>query len=837
MSQQKLQMKYHPAKKEVEFKRIGADGKESPINKNSVLHDYTGKKKGEFVLQDHGNAFFEDIAKAFDGEQSVEIEVVTTQKDFEDFKAMVEHYNKEPNKKVTISTMLCEELPDMNETYRVVAEHGKKAIAILGKHRSTFSDVPQEHPAVKGSIERFSTIIQTEVDNIYEKIESLKDSRVNLCFAGAYSVGKSALINAILGYQILPKAIKSTTARMFTIQSPKTGEYVRIVFDIQDKNSNQHANLQWNVKSKTFEFIAGPSENKTRESIQETINKHQSEPQHRQIYEISTTLNSIEDVATNIKVFFPIPLDNDQTQFTIYDTPGTDSNFGEHQEVLQKALFEQTHSILIFVAAPNKLEGEGNSALLSYLKAAEENQSRTTIDIGRSLFVINFADSTSADERRELQSEKIVHKKSNPLDDDDFSISLSDKKLFFTSAKVAYAAKAKKNGIADNKQERIIKHHAGSINDREDGCYYKQNRVATSEYAKLKQIAHCDDELEKAEKEQDDLDVLYICSGLFTLEKEIKEYGEKFAAAVRAFAIINSVEKALSTLNRQAEMLEGNVQENIVQIEKEIEELRTTITDGFREVRRKYDIKEGQQLPDRLRTELNLDAESLHDKITESTSSGIGGMLHRCWKKCWVYLSPNAEHKKEIIHTLTSALSDFTADFLKKRQRELENARDRFLADVKDVIRKNGAISDEAKRFFLDIPAATVRPPAVPEEFGDIYDNNKRSGSFLILWNTYVDIEGVKKDSAKALENLARKMCNEFAEDYRKALDDILRKAETVFEGNLAEYSLTMQAKLHGKEAMEQFRAKIVAAADDVKSCQDELNTKIWNAKKDGETR
>ena len=39
-------------------------------------------KKGQFILQDHGDAFFEDIAKAFDGESSVDMEVVTTKSDF-----------------------------------------------------------------------------------------------------------------------------------------------------------------------------------------------------------------------------------------------------------------------------------------------------------------------------------------------------------------------------------------------------------------------------------------------------------------------------------------------------------------------------------------------------------------------------------------------------------------------------------------------------------------------------------------------------------------------------------------------------------------------------------
>ena len=53
------------------------------------------------------------------------------------------------------------------------------------------------------------------------------------------------------------------------------------------------------------------------------------------------------------------------------------SNYLAHQTILNEALAEQTQSILIFVAHPTKLEGEGNNALLSYLKNAEEKSSKT----------------------------------------------------------------------------------------------------------------------------------------------------------------------------------------------------------------------------------------------------------------------------------------------------------------------------------------------------------------------------------------------------------------------------------------------------------------------------
>ena len=88
MSKQVLQMKYHPAKKEVEFHRFD-NGQEVSIKNDSRLMQYMGMK-GKFVLQDHGNAFFEDITHAFDNLEEIEMQVVTTKMDYEDFVQMVE---------------------------------------------------------------------------------------------------------------------------------------------------------------------------------------------------------------------------------------------------------------------------------------------------------------------------------------------------------------------------------------------------------------------------------------------------------------------------------------------------------------------------------------------------------------------------------------------------------------------------------------------------------------------------------------------------------------------------------------------------------------------------
>jgi len=818
MSKQVLLMKYHPAKKEVRFQRF-QNGEENSIRDDSKLKGYMNKS-GVFVLQYQGNHFLTDIAETFDGEQHVQINVVTTKNDYEDFEQMVEFYNAD-NPPVRIDITLLSELPDMEKTFHAVKEHGERSLVILRKNRMNFFEVLKDtnNASVKKSVEAFAADVQKEIDSINEKITAIADNNVNLCFTGVYSSGKSALINAIIGYRILPEDIRSETARMFRIKSPKPEENVRIEFLVRA----DYAILVWNKKY--FEFAAGPVENATREAIQNTINMNKDKLQHDQIYEILKTLNDTDGISAEIFVYFPIPLDNDKVQFTIYDTPGADSNYGDHQNVLQDALSVQTHSILIFVAAPNKMEGEGNNALLNYIKEAENKDSKTSIDIGRSLFVINWADTIPSDAQKALQTEKIKNK-----EDPDFQIALSDKKLFFTSAMYAYAAVAIKNKIAEPNHEFIIEDDYSKILRPERGQYFLQNRCATSELATRKQHDISKAALEAAKAKNDRTEIFHICSGMFSLENEIILYGEKFAAAVRAFAIIDSVDKALKNMNGKACLLESKNRQDIENVNKEIEELRLTMKNSIKQAYKEYAISIDESLPKKILTTLKLNAEYINETLIDRPKSFINKLL-RGWFFGHGKVFFKEKHKKEISQKLKSVYYGFESDFLEGRQKLLGQQRDGFINAVKEIIRNNGNISEEAKIFVLDIRPPEIKKPDNIDDFGKIYENFKRDDKFL-----WVDIETVDKDSfIKEIEgkltDIAKDLADGYKSDFQKNLKSILIAVENEFTGNLDKYSVIVKARLEDKKAMEQLRSKIFILAKELSTCQEELGRIIWNEK------
>lgn len=818
MSKQKLTMKYHPAKKEVEFHRF-QNGKEVAIRSDSRLTYYMNMK-GKFVLQDFGNAFFDDIAKAFDGLKIVDIGVVTTKLDYEDFMQMVEYYNADSVCKM--NPTLLAELPDMNQTFLEVAKHGEESIGILELHRQKLFDIPLENENVKNSAENFACQIDEEIRNIREKIDSLSDNNVSLCFTGVYSAGKSALINSILGYRILPEDIKSETAKMFQISSPKGGEPVKIRFDI----TSIYTELEWNEKQDCFEFIKGPSENPVREDIQITMNnvKEKGLKQHEQIKKLLDKLNACQEVGPSIQIKFPIPLDSKNVQFTIYDTPGTDSNYLAHQQVLTDALEEQRQSILIFVAKPDGLEGSGNNALLNYLKDAEGKNSKTSIDIGRSLFVINKADGQTSDARITLQMQEIKNK-----DDDNFSIKLADKKLFFTSALYAYAAKAVKNGVATPQEQALFQggKYLIAMEENPMGFCYRQDRCATSEVATNRMLQLCESALKDAKKANDESEIIVITSGLYALEREILEYGEKYASAVKAFAIIDSVDKALSKLSNQANSLKESNQEEISVIENNIRELRQAITEAIEDEYNNTAIPANKELPEDVRKKLKIDSDTLQRSIIGYTKDYLNDEI-----KGWFFGIGKVRFKekdKEVVKSkIEQVLEDFTNTFLNERKKLLENRRDDFMEAVKKTIEDNGKISDSAKKVFQDIPRPVVAKPEKITDLGEIYDSHKRIDKVLWIQQENLDKTGFIREIEEKLSKIARGMTDDYARDYRNSLEILLMQIKSIFESNLHQYSVNMQAMMEDKEAMKRLGDRVSDAAMALLACQESLNKMIW---------
>lgn len=812
MSNQVLQMKYHPAKKEVMFKRFQS-GNEVPIRNDSRLKTYMNKK-GKFVLQDFGNEFFNDIAYSFSGEKEIEMEVITTKGDFNDFMSMLEYYNE--SGKLKITAKLIAELPDMERTYEAVKKHGLESMEILKKHRRDFFDVPDTTPEVRKCIDSFAKEVLEAAEDIEEKINRLEQNMVNICFSGVYSAGKSMLINSILGYSVLPENIMPETAAMFRIKSPEKDGNIRTVFDIK----TDHSEIVWNEKESIFEFVAGPTESDCRERIQKVIYENKDMPCYYQLRCILDILNKEKDVLRNIDVYYPIPLDSERLQFTVFDTPGTDSDDDEHQRILQDALSEQTHSILVFVVSPNNLKGGGNKTLLRYLSEAEKKESKSTIDLGRSLFVINMADMLKG-------NDSFIKLKQADIEEEGLEpIKLSDKKLFFTSAMFGYASQAVKNDIASEEEEFTISVGSGTVTNEKFGCYYRYDQCATSELATNKLLSACTEKFNTAMKAGNMSEAVWVASGLYALQNEIILYGTKYASAVKAYSIIDGVDKALARLEKNAFSLKQKNDDDIERVEQEIQGIIDAVTGSINEAHKKRELPQDGTLPANVLSTLELDSESLSRFINEKGKDrlrkvieGFLGIFNKKWDE---------KDKKKVDTVISNVVDDYTKRFKENRKKLLESVRDEFIAEIKWAIEENGGLSEAAKKYISDIVPPEIGDFNPDYKFAQIYDRSRKTVGFWIFEHEVIDKDKFLEKAGTELQGIATDLADDYKKKYRESLDSLLIKVEDEFTSNMCKYNDMLRAKTKDKEAMELLKIKIEATAAELKNCQNDLNSMIW---------
>lgn len=821
MSNQILKMMYHPAKKKVKFK-LTISQKEIEIPDSSVLFKYMNKRDG-FVLQDQGNEFLDDIAKVFDGFKEADIDVVTTKNDYDDFAEMVEFYNNEnPVVKINISHSAF--LPDMNDAYKYVSEYGQKSKTILSDYLEELENIqiPDNMGNVKEAVKNLYDVAKKKLNGIDSKVSAVtSDDNVRLCFAGVYSAGKSSLINAILGYPILPEAINPETAKMFSIQSPDDGDPIRIECTINDKRVNIFESEDH------LDIDAELIENETRAKLLAILNDRGT-ALHIQMNKVLDCLNKAKDVSSKISIFFPVPLDDDTVHFTIFDTPGTDAGNEEHQYVLMDALSSQTHSILIFVALGDALQGSGNRSLMEYLKSAE-SKSSTSIDIGRSLFVINKADALDEESREKLRHDKLVLKKTNDSDDETFEIDLSNKKLFFTSAKYANAAAAVTNGYATDKQKKYLSNNMNNILDEDTGLFFMQNQCAQSQYGTNRMRNESQTLLDKAKQNSDNAEVFHIGSGLYALEKEIINYGKKFAAAVKTFAVINNVEDAFTTINNPATSLDKNSREDIEKIEEDIRTAKSLMTEAISKAYEKYFPDPGN---DGLVTEsdklsLRISSEYLKEDVADPARSKIEKILKRRIDWGDGFINVHNKDRMRITDALKDVLENFQAGFVKNRKRLLENKRDGFIESVKEAFRSNGGLNSDVLDLLLDITPPQINPAELSREKIDSISND------LIVKSRFFKIPQISKEKFinKAVTEImfsSQGVIDDMKKDYLAEGNRISDAISAEYNDHLETYSTLLHGLIENKEKMQEIGGRIHNVADKIDACTNELESIIW---------
>ena len=552
MGQNRLKLMCNPYNKKISIKFTDKEGDNfwSDLSDSSGLNKFT---QGEKSIQNCGKELIDIAQKNYNtGTAGLGIIFCGTKADYSDFKSVVNRDAQKTDKKISLHFNPVPLIPESDEAIRVID-------ASYEKIKAEFQDF------MKGSIEY--SYLSNEEKKIGEAIEKYNDitkSELNICVIGTYSSGKSTFINALIGAELLPKDAHPTTAKATKIHNGNKYE-IRLIYSGEEviiiwENGNyrylyDESKTDESIKS-LMDIIDSNTTDKSQvtEQMNATISVFNKSPEENP--GISYILNKISSEINIVYPFRETYLDSSETQFTILDTPGSNSTtfLESHQKVLADTLKEQTNSLPVFVVQNDQLDTTDNAELKKAL-----DKYKTTFDGANMLVIINKADEI------ELPDLKAGIKK-------EVAIKWESKKIIYVASIIALGSKKKD-------EEWAYDGYRQKFNT------YKPTFLCQTEYpTELYRYSYIPDDDKKdiqdaAKEAKDDYDILYHNSGLYSVEYEISKYANKYLMYLKArernHNLVNALilaEEALSVKKGILKSEEDKHALDKVKVKKDLEE-------------------------------------------------------------------------------------------------------------------------------------------------------------------------------------------------------------------------------------------------------------------------
>ena len=369
--------------------------------------------------------------------------------------------------------------------------------------------------------------------NIEKSFNNALDNEFEIAVVATMSSGKSTLINAMLGTELLPARNEATTATIARIHDEDNAENFRGV--CYDKEGNE-------ITRRDFLDL-------------KNMNEFNDNPETADI-----------EIFGNI-----VGISSQSLKLVLTDTPGpNNSRTDEHKNHTYRIIKDSKYKpMVLYILNGTQLETNDDNSLLTDIANAMRDGGRQASD--RFIFVLNKADEfDTANE----DVQKYLEKTRNYLENH----GIKNPKIFPCSSYVAKLIRLYKSGKQFTKKERLDLDNKIELffDDEEEnykGLHFsKMADVSENVRGKL------EDEENKARKSNDKYTDALIQTGIPAVEGAISEYLEKYAQPQKITEAIHSfmqIIRDLGTEAKETQLLKDNqakVEETKVAIEK-IEEI------------------------------------------------------------------------------------------------------------------------------------------------------------------------------------------------------------------------------------------------------------------------
>jgi len=743
--------------------------------------------------------------------------------DFEDLKSSLTSQNR---KKGNVFTL---QFPEKKQQFIMSDSEMKTAIDEVVKVMSEkrFSDMVSESDNVD---------LRQKYAAMQENISAINNKEFRVVFTGIYSSGKSTVINALVGKNILPQSEGTCTDKICYIKHLKDVEYAKVVYSMIGGKKQD------------------PVECKNGEEVQELVRE-------------ASNVKGLEkiEVYVDMSHLFPENLE-DQFRLVFVDTPGTGSEEGDdvtHREEdsthieLTKRILSSDEKEMVVLVSDKKTVSSGISEILDIF----ENQAGE--DHGcyndRFLFVLNQCDSfkyhvkiKGPNGRYEGLENEVLNLKEtvSKMFHGRQKRNIANPRVFPLSAATALAIKIGCND-AKNKPERDTEYrdYYDAYNDfcerlTDHGAeYYINGAIDVTKIsenylldAKSDLAESIKTELQEKYDHADNInEYLLLHSGILSLEAAIKSYIEKYAFPIKMRKLLRAFKSILEEVNEENTSYLADLEDAKNDIDNTHKKIDSEKESKARDAKRKKDLEYAKKVMERILKSVDAistdlpemdDIRSKYLKIMEESNDFFDrrpdGSLVRD------ITNEKAREIKEKIEVKVKELADEAKDLVEKVKTNRWGIADKYAQEFK------GYLDDLQKKGLLKSGAFDIRHTV---KYNDIVGD----GGFL-KYETYArDIDNPDKEHIETdygilnfFASIGRSIATIFEPSQINRVDAIKYKENlfNLLDGNVNKLINDVQTSYtnditYMKNQMSEKMSKVLELISDVDIEIDKRNKKI----------
>ncbi len=598
---------------------------------------------------------------------------------------------------------------------------------------------------------------------ITEAFHKAKDSRFEINVIATMSSGKSTLINALLGKQLMPAANEATTATIVKIEDAEQDEFSATAFD-------KSGHVVKNIKAITLEDMK--------------------------------KLNGDAKVSTVVlKGKIPF-VSSVGMKLVLVDTPGpNNSRDRSHQEMTYRMIADSDKSLVLYVMNCEQLGINDEKQLLDYICQKMQEGGKQSRE--RFIFAVNKMDSFSPKKEGLDCIEKALSNVKRALED----MGIKSPNIFPVSACAALELRTDDDEpMALDRFRRYSKKY--DIMHFED--YYQFSNLPQHVRADIQGI------IDSADNDEDCL--VEVHSGVVSIEKAISLYINKYARITKVCDLVASFNEKLNELSAVAH-LEDAIRKDKnkkAELDKQIQKIKSNIQSAKNAQTRSKAI-DGISLTQKIVSKLDDCIDPAKEKLNNRLSAQSNKVekskaIQQCKaleNECKAISVQITIEIEEILDNAYKETLNKIVDEYKKYLSELNmgvdgsalafnpvNLVSGSLADLTSIIEANTKTSDESyyetrtKRVFVESTRKWYNPFSWFDE-GDHYENRNYKAK-VEKYVDYVDMYEVAGDYIVPFQEELMKI----KEEAISHVDSETKRLKEYLKGELTKIDKVLNEKL-----------------------------------------